>query len=190
MYNDPYSGITKPKFLYIYEKIIIDSNKYINVKLYEKNRIKYYEVVLNNNENEVFLGKYYENDSIFMVSCNKGKILIHNNQYFDEKGKTQIIEVLSLYDISDDVFYYCTEQEAVKLFDENLDTSSLKRKDKKLLRFNNRRKINYNENNLSEKIQYDKETKIIDLCNVLSHNNNNISNCQNDGHTKIIKFHK
>ena len=141
MNNDPYLGIKRPMALYEPRKIIIDSNRYINIQLYEKNRIKYYEVVFYDNGKEIFLGNYYKDDSIFEVSYKNGKVLIHNDEFIQEIRKVQIIEVFALYDVCDGIFYYCTEEEAIKVFDERLDTSSLKRKNNKLLRNDFRKKF-------------------------------------------------
>lgn len=132
MYSDPYLGINKPKIIFSDIKEITD-NSYISIILYEINRINYYEVVYHHFNKEVFFGKYYKTDFLLDASYKNGRILVYAKEYNRENCEMEIIEVLALYNINDDIFYYCTEEEAIKKFDKNLSTLYLKNKTKKIL---------------------------------------------------------
>lgn len=189
MNNDPYLGITKALSLYDAIKIIIDDNNYISVQLFEKQRIKYYEVTFINNEKQIFLGKFYKEDYLFNVSYKNGKILIHNDEFDHGLAQMQIKEVLALYDIIDDIFYYCTEENAVKIFDETIDSSNIKRKNNKLLRSSVKRRFFDNNNDLNIKKSNEKISNIINIQDT-SLDNLNYSNEPSDDKTNIIKFHR
>lgn len=132
MYSDPYIGIKKPRIIFSDIKEITDNN-YISINLYEMNRKNYYEVIYHYFNKEVFFGKYYKTDFLLDVSYKNGKILVFTKEYNRENYKMEIAEVLALYNIDDDMFYYCTEEEAIKIFDENLNTLYLKNKNRKVL---------------------------------------------------------
>ena len=178
MNDNSYLGIEEPVYLYNAFNLIINENSYLNINLYEKKRIKYYEAIFYNENNEIYIGKFYKDDSIIGAKYKDGKILLYNEQFNHELRKMNITEVLALYDMEDDIFYYCTEEEALRIFDENIDFSDLKSKNKKLLKIKPRKKI------ISEQTLENNDNKIINLQTHLNQTEENIKN------PKILKFPK
>ena len=117
--------INKPKLVHSKDIIKISDKVSIEIGLYTKRGSSFYDVVLKNNSKEIFLGRFPKMYDTVKAKYNDGKILIFNDR-FDEEAKTvKIIKVHSLYDILDDTFLSCTEEEAITMFDSTLDTSGL-----------------------------------------------------------------
>lgn len=122
------------KLLYPFEIINISEKALIKVGLYEKRGNLFYDVIFELNDKYIFLGRFDKTHNSFKVKYNDGKILICYEEFKNQEKEMKIIKVLSLYEIVDDTFYSCTEEEALELFNENLDSSYLKNKKNKILR--------------------------------------------------------
>ena len=112
----------------------ISDTVWIEKSLYEKRGYKFYDIELSLNSNKIFLGRFSKDYNDLDVKYNEGKILICNTKFDFESKKIVIIKVLDLYDMSDDMFYCTTEQEALNIFDSNIDTSYLTNKNKFIVR--------------------------------------------------------
>ena len=145
--EDPYLGITKP--LPLFDSIIypIDKDTYVEVQLYKKRADKYYEVVLHNNEISIYIGKFMKDTDLFGVIHKNGNILLYNENFNFKKRKMNIVEVLALYNIEDDTFYYCSQADAIRMFGSDIDLDGLKNPHKKILRTRIRKQI-YGENKI------------------------------------------
>lgn len=127
-------NINEPKLLYSKDIIKISDSAFIEVGLYEKRKDVFYNVTLKLGSEEIFIGKFPKIYDSLEVKYKDGKILVYTNK-FDSKAKAmKIIKVYSLYEISDDIFYSCTEEEALNIFDKNIDSSYLKNKDNLIYR--------------------------------------------------------
>ena len=116
-------------------KIIeISEESFISIQLYEFRSNKFYDVILYNNGIKQFVGRFDEKDSIFEVAYNNGKILVYYSEFDEQSKKMCVSEIAQLYDISDDTVYACTEELALKLFDDNMDSQTLKNKDNSVIR--------------------------------------------------------
>ena len=114
------------KLLSLVETIKISENAFINVSLYQKRNAVFYDVVLNLNGKEIFLGRVSQSEKKLIVKYKDGKILLAYKSHINDDEGMKIIKVLSLYEIVDDTFYSCTEKEALNIFDSSLDDSFLK----------------------------------------------------------------
>lgn len=181
MFDDPYLGITKPRPLFESLKIAVDTNKYISIQLYRKRAIDYYEVTFHNENSEIYFGKFYKDDSLIDAKYNNGKILVYTEEFNHKLRKMMISQVLALYDIKDDTFYYCSEKDALILFDNTIEPSGLKKPNNKILRTNVRKRITD-----------EKETEIINFYTVRQTKTelSNELNANTFGKSKIIKFPK
>lgn len=181
MFNDPYLGITNPMPLLESLKIAVDNDKYINIQLYRKRSIDYYEVIFHNENNEIYFGKFYKDDSLIDAKHKNGKILVYTEEFNHKLRKLMISQVLVLYDIDDDIFYYCSEKDALLLFDNTIDSSGLKKPNNKILRTNVRKRM------VSEE-----ETEIINFYTVrkLETEKSDESNTNASGKSKILEFPK
>ncbi len=126
--------INIPKLLNGKNIIKISDNSWIEKNLYEKRGDKYYEVLLYLDGKEIFIGKFNKDDYTLDVKYNNGKIIVLNTAFNDSTSSFDIVKVLSLYDILDDTFYCSEEEEALALFDDKLDSSHLKDKNKYMIR--------------------------------------------------------
>lgn len=115
------------------EEIKISEDAYINISLYKNRNSMFYDIVLNLNNKEKFLGRF-NNENMVKSKYKDGKILIYCDNTITEKEEPVIIKVLSLYEIVDDTFYSCTEEEALNLFDKNINTNYLINKNNSLNR--------------------------------------------------------
>ena len=113
------------KLLSLVETIKISENAFINVSLYQKRNSVFYDVVLNLNGKEIFLGRVPQSEKKLIVKYKDGKILLAYKSHINDDEGMKIIKVLSLYEIVDDTFYSCTEKEALNIFDSSLDDSFL-----------------------------------------------------------------
>lgn len=113
------------KLLNLVETIKISEVAFINVSLYQKRNAVFYDVVLNLNGKEIFLGRVPHIEKKLIVKYKDGKILLAYKSHINELEGMKIIKVLSLYEILDDTFYSCTEKEALNIFDSSLDDSFL-----------------------------------------------------------------
>ncbi len=139
MYNNLYLNAEKIINNDIYK---INDKNYIQVKLLEKRGNKYYDVIFVNGDKEKFLGRFAKGFDLLKVSYKDGKILVYYDEFFREEGINQmkVKKVLSLYDILDDVFYACSEKEALTMFDKSLSTDKLISEDNKLIRVDTEKK--------------------------------------------------
>ena len=135
MNYDIYTNPNIPK-LSKAKEIKLSDDCVIEVRLYKEIERSFYEVILKHYDNNIFLGSFNKDFDNLSVSynSNNNKILISGIDIDDS------IYVLALYDIKEDFSYYCTEKEALELFDENMDTSHLKNP-KKLIVANSSKKI-------------------------------------------------
>lgn len=138
MLNDMINGINPninvPKQIGSPEVLEIGENIYVSTTLYEKRGNRFYDVSFINKDKEFFIGRFDKEDSAIKIDYKDGKILIYLNSFNRECEKMVITKVLSLYDILDDTTYACTEEEALKLFDNNIDTKYLQNKDNLIIR--------------------------------------------------------
>lgn len=114
-------------------KININSTNYISIGEFQKRNSEFYEVIYNNNGKEIFLGRFVKEYEKLNVSYNNGKILI----FMENRLKNNIFaitKVLALYEILDDTFYSVSEEEALKIFDPNLNSQFLKHKNNLIAR--------------------------------------------------------
>ena len=128
------NDINIPKLLYPIEVMNIGDNIKLEIGLYEKRKNKFYDVILRINNSEFFLGRFNKTYNTVKAKYNDGKILIYTPEFNDNTKSMQIIEVLSLYEILDDTFYSCTQEEALNIFDNSIDSSYLKNKNKPIYR--------------------------------------------------------
>lgn len=115
------------KLIYLCETVKINENTNINITLNEKRNNKFFDVVLNLKNKEIFLGRFIKEFNKISAKYNEGKILIFCDEFDQKDRRMKISEVLSLYEVVDDTFYSCTEIEALNIFDNSLDTSFLKK---------------------------------------------------------------
>lgn len=138
MLNDMINGINPninvPKQIGNPEVLEIGENIYVSTTLYEKRGNRFYDVSFINKDKEFFIGRFDKEDSSIKIDYKDGKILIYLDSFNRECEKMVITKVLSLYDILDDVTYACTEEEALKLFDSNMDANYLKNKNNIIVR--------------------------------------------------------
>ena len=120
--------------------IKINDSSMIEIGQYRKLNDIYYTVVLKLKNKEIFLGKFSKDYSGFKVQYNNGKILIYTDIFDRESYSFKINRVLSLYEILDDLFYSCTELEALEIFDPTIDKSFLKNKDRSIFRNDSEKK--------------------------------------------------
>lgn len=116
------------------EIILIDQGKYIKIQLFEYRSKLYYEVVFVNNGSEKFIGEYERDDNRIEVAYSNGKVLVYYNEYNTNQKRMCLSKVLTLYNIDDDTFYACTEEEALNIFNPNLDSSFLNDKENFIMR--------------------------------------------------------
>ncbi len=102
----------------------INDSMYVKSILYLKRGDKFYDIYFVNNGIENFIGRFTQIEEKIEVLHNKDKLLICKRQYI-EKGM-KIIKVLGMYNILDNMLYYCTELEALNLFDSSIDKKYLK----------------------------------------------------------------
>lgn len=116
------------------EIIFIDQDKYIKKQMFEYWIRLYYEVVFVDNGSEKFIGEYEREDNRIEVAYSNGKILVYKNEYNFVQKRMCLTKVFDLYNINDDTFYACTEEEALNIFNSNLDSSFLNNKGNFLMR--------------------------------------------------------
>ena len=114
--------------------IKIGNNSGIIVNESKKRGNYFYDVIFVNNGMEKFIGRYPKNETIFKVVYSNGKILVFGEKYISSANALMPTNVYELYDILDDCYYSITEEEALKLFSEELNTSFLKNKDRLTIR--------------------------------------------------------
>lgn len=102
----------------------INEKMYIKSTLYSKRGNEFYDISFVNDGVESFIGRYSRIDNKVEVFQNKDKILICNRKFIEDGMK--IVKVLGMYNILDNMLYYCTELEALELFDSNIDKKYLK----------------------------------------------------------------
>lgn len=125
--------------------IKIGDTSYVKVCFYEKRNTKYYDVILNIDNKETFLGRFVKEFYKIKIKQKDGRILIYNDRINASKKSYEIIKVLGLYDILDDVFYSCTEEEALNLFDNKLETNFLENKNNLIVRSDVEKRKRFNE---------------------------------------------
>lgn len=130
--NNKELNINIPRLLGPVDEIKIGENAVIEKGLYEKRGNKFYDIKIKLQDKEIFLGRFNKTFDRISVKYKDGKILICNEEF--KKDSMKIVDVLSLYDILDDTFYSCTEEEAIKIFNPNIDYSNLKNKKRNISR--------------------------------------------------------
>ena len=118
-------NINIPKLVQSKEIIEIGKNLTIEKGLYEKRGSRFYDIILKNNDKEIFFGRFLKENNDIYIDYTDGKILISQKKYDNENKIFNIIKVMSLYEIIDNTFYSCTEEEALQIFDSTIDTSNL-----------------------------------------------------------------
>lgn len=126
--------VNEIKLIYNINTLKISEDAFIKIDLIEKRGNKFFDVILTLKEREIFLGRFDKTFDKINAKYKDGKILIFYEEYTKETEKMEIIKILSLYEIIDDMFYSCSEKEALELFDKNIDSSYLKDKDNKIYR--------------------------------------------------------
>lgn len=121
--------INTPKLLYKKDIIKIGENAQITIGTYEKRRDVFQDVVLELDGKEIFLGRFNKDENMLTVKYKDGKILIGYQEFKKEVEDMRIIKVLSLYEMLDDTFISCSENEALNMFDPSIDNTYLKNKD-------------------------------------------------------------
>lgn len=166
MNDDSYIKIIKPIPIDRPKIIKINESDYIVAQLYKQKGNVFYDIVLKNNDEDHFIGRYNIIDNLIVdLKCKNKKILVSYIQFSTITKKTEIVKVETLYDLEDDCFYNCTEEEALLLFDKDLNSSHLKNKSHRILRSDSekKKKLNlykdYNFNNSTMKEE--QKTKII-----------------------------
>lgn len=103
-------------------KIIkINDQNYILIGEYEHRQNEFFDVMFKNNNKEIFLGRFSKEFNRVSAKYNNGRILIYSEELIN--NEYVMTSVLSLYDIIDDTFYSLTEEDAIKLFDPNMELS-------------------------------------------------------------------
>jgi len=100
------------------KNININEKTFIKIKNYKKGASEYSIVTLHFNDKIVFIGKFSEEFDNLNAKYKDGRVLV----YF---GNGEVKKVLSLYEMVDDTFYSCTEEEALNIFDNTLDNSHI-----------------------------------------------------------------
>lgn len=121
--------INTPKLLYKKQIIEIGETAKISIGTYKKRNDVFQDVVLELNNNEFFLGRFLKSENLLTVKYKDGKILIGYEEFKQDTQDMRIIKVLSLYEMLDDTFIFCTEKEALNMFDSNIDDTYLKNKE-------------------------------------------------------------
>jgi len=119
----------KEKLIYTVSKIKISEDAFIEIKEYEKRGTRFHDVIFKLKEKEIFLGRFIKIYNTVKANYKDGKILLYHEEYNEKNKEMNIIKVLSLYNILDDIFYSCSEVEALNIFDPLLDSSGLKTPD-------------------------------------------------------------
>jgi len=110
-------------------KIIkIDEKNFISSQLFEYRGKSYYDVIFNNDGKEKFIGRFENNNSTFETIYKDGKILICYLEYNNDNLNMCISKVACLYDMVDDTYFACTEEQAISIFDESYQLVNLKNK--------------------------------------------------------------
>ena len=128
------NNINTPKLLQPLDVIKLGQDVKVSKGLYKLRENEFYDVVLTLKDKEIFIGRFNKTYDMFSVKYNNGKILSCYEDFDRDSAKMQIFEVLSLYEVVDDTFYSCTEEEALTMFDPNIDTSYLRNKNNPIYR--------------------------------------------------------
>lgn len=120
------TDINTPKLLGPKEIIKIGEKAQITIGTYQKRNSVYQDVILELEDKDIFLGRFVTEEDKLVASYKNGKILIGREK--EENNITNITKVLTLYEVVDDMFYSCSEIEALNLFDSSIDSSNLKNK--------------------------------------------------------------
>lgn len=119
--------------------IKINTNNYIVIGEYETKGNDFFDVIFFNNGKEIFLGRFNGDLKKINAQYNNEKIIIYNEEKL-ESNECVITNVLSMYNIIDDTFYSVSEEEAIKLFDSNINSLHLKNKNNLINRSDIRKK--------------------------------------------------
>lgn len=127
----------------IYEPRIVkvNNNSYIKIQLYEKKNLKYYDIIFSDNGIEKFIGRFDTDIDNLNVIYKNGKILVYNDKYIPKYNTVNIVNVLALYDILDGVTVACTQEEALKLFDKNINYTCLVNPNQSIIRSDIEKKL-------------------------------------------------
>lgn len=120
------SDINTPKLLCPKDVMKIGESAQITIGTYQKRLNVYQDVVLELKDKEIFLGRFVTEEDKLVVRYKDGKILVGREK--QENNVTKITKVLTLYEVVDDMFYSCSELEALNLFDSSIDSTHLQNK--------------------------------------------------------------
>ena len=97
---------------------------------------EFYDVEFKINDKRILLGRFnnIDQDCSLDVKYNNGKVLVFEEKYNKSTKKFEITKVHSLYEIVDDTFYSCTEEDAIDIFDKKLNSTYLENKDNMIYR--------------------------------------------------------
>lgn len=133
--------INTPKLIYNKDIIKIGEKAQITIGTYEKRKDVFQDVVLELEDKEIFLGRFDKDENLLTVKYKDGKILIGYQEFKKDVENMRIVKVLSLYEMLDDTFISCTENEALNMFDPSIDDTYLKNKDALMHRADIEKKI-------------------------------------------------
>ena len=126
---------------FLHSKLAINSEAFVQINDCEKRGNKFLDVIFNFNGKEFFLGRFNKTFDKLSVKYKDGKIIIFYEEISKQTNQMEIVEILSLYEIIDDMFYSCTQKEALELFDKLIDSSHLKNPYKKIYRSDVEKKL-------------------------------------------------
>lgn len=129
------NDFNKPKLIYQPKIIKINDGSYVSVSEYEMRGNKcFFDVELNIPSKKIFIGRYIKEYNNVTAKYKDGKILVCNEEFIQEDKKMNITDVYTLYDILDDTHYNLTKIQALNLFDQSINSTYLKDKNKSILR--------------------------------------------------------
>ena len=99
------------------QRIDINELEYIEVINLKKNGSLFYDVTCHMLDNIMFVGRYQKSsDALFSARYDDDKLLIFEEKFNNQIHTMCISKVHSLYSVSDDTFYCCTEMDATNVF--------------------------------------------------------------------------
>ena len=126
----------EPKLFLNHDGCVIDENTYVTVDEYTQYDEYYFDILLHKENDIIPLGRYIKESKLILTAYKDKKILIYYADFDPVNGGlNRIVKVVNLYNIDDDMFYNLTEEEALKLFDESIDSSHLYTPEGKLVEF-------------------------------------------------------
>lgn len=139
MNNDKYAEklIGKPRIVKLSENVFIEIKR-IKITINE-----FEDVILHNNNREIFLGRFGTYFDLLEAEYKDGKIMIYRSKINFQTKEKEITKILTLYEILDDTFYSVTEKEAMELFDQSMNSSFLGKPNESICRSDVEKKQRY-----------------------------------------------